>query len=154
MFGAYKRLNGFKNGVLTGKGLTFGGSLARTEATGFGLLYYTNAMLKAQGDTLTGKKIKISGSGNVATYAIQKATELGATVITVSDSNGYIYDPKGIDYQVVKQIKEVERGRIREYADRVASAEYHGGSVWTLTLTMTWLCPAQLKMRSTRIKPS
>lgn len=130
LFGAYKRLNGFKNGVLTGKGLTFGGSLARTEATGFGLLYYTNAMLKAQGDTLTGKKIKISGSGNVATYAIQKATELGATVITVSDSNGYIYDPKGIDYQVVKQIKEVERGRIREYADRVASAEYHGGSVW------------------------
>lgn len=113
LFGAYKRLNGFKNGVLTGKGLTFGGSLARTEATGFGLLYYTNAMLKAQGDTLTGKKIKISGSGNVATYAIQKATELGATVITVSDSNGYIYDPKGIDYQVVKQIKEVERGRIR-----------------------------------------
>lgn len=130
LFGAYKRLNGYQNGVLTGKGLTFGGSLARTEATGFGLLYYTNAMLKAQGDTLTGKKIKISGAGNVATYAIQKATELGAKVITVSDSNGYIYDPKGIDYKVVQQIKEVERGRIREYADRVASAEYHGGSVW------------------------
>ncbi len=115
---------------MTGKGLTFGGSLARTGATGFGLLYYTNAMLKAQGDTLTGKKIKVSGAGNVATYAIQKATELGAKVITVSDSNGYIYDPKGIDYKVVKQIKEVERGRIRDYADRVESAEYHGGSVW------------------------
>ncbi len=130
LFGAYKRLQGYKNGVLTGKGLTFGGSLARTEATGFGLLYYTNALVKAQGDSLEGKRIKISGAGNVATYAIQKATELGAKVITVSDSNGYIYDPKGINYKIVKRIKEVERGRIKEYADEVASAEYHGGSVW------------------------
>ncbi|AQW22295.1 glutamate dehydrogenase [Lentilactobacillus curieae] len=130
LFGAYKRLRGYQNGVLTGKGLTFGGSLARTEATGFGLLYYTNALVKAQGDSLEGKRIKISGAGNVATYAIQKATELGAKVITVSDSNGYIYDPKGINYKIVKKIKEVERSRIKEYADQVASAEYHGGSVW------------------------
>lgn len=130
LFGAYKRLNGYQNGVLTGKGLTFGGSLARTEATGFGLLYYTNALVKAQGDTLTGKKIKVSGAGNVATYAIQKATELGAKVITCSDSDGYVYDPSGIDYKIVQQIKEVERGRIKEYADRVATAQYHEGSVW------------------------
>lgn len=130
LFGAYKRLNGYQNGVLTGKGLTFGGSLARTEATGFGLLYYTHAMLKALGDTLTGKKIKISGSGNVAIYAIQKATEYGATVITCSDSDGYVYDPNGIDYKVVQQIKEVHRGRIKEYAQRVDTAEYHEGSVW------------------------
>ncbi|GEP23741.1 NADP-specific glutamate dehydrogenase [Lentilactobacillus diolivorans] len=130
LFGAYKRLNGYQNGVLTGKGLTFGGSLARTEATGFGLLYYTNALVKAQGDTLTGKKIKVSGAGNVATYAIQKATELGAKVITCSDSDGYVYDPSGINYKIVQQIKEVERGRIKEYADRVATAQYHEGSVW------------------------
>ncbi|KRM33646.1 glutamate dehydrogenase (NADP(+)) [Agrilactobacillus composti DSM 18527 = JCM 14202] len=130
LYGQYKRLNGSQNGVLTGKGLTYGGSQARTQATGFGVLYYTEALLKAQGDSLQGKKIKISGAGNVATYAIEKATELGATVITVSDSNGYIYDPKGIDFKVVQQIKEVERGRIKTYADRVESAEYHEGSVW------------------------
>ncbi len=134
LFGAYKRLQGYQNGVLTGKGLTFGGSLARTEATGFGLLYYTNAMIKAQGDSLAGKTIKISGAGNVAIYATQKAEELGAKVVTVSDSNGYIYDPHGIDYKIVKQIKEVERGRISEYAKRVSTAEYREGSVWDLDI--------------------
>lgn len=130
LYGQYRRLNGYQAGVLTGKGLTFGGSLARTEATGFGLLYYTDALLQAQSMELSRKKIKISGSGNVAIYAIQKATELGATVVTASDSNGFVYDPNGIDYQIVKQIKEVERGRIKEYADRVETATYHEGSVW------------------------
>lgn len=130
LYGQYRRLNGYQAGVLTGKGLTFGGSLARTEATGFGLLYYTDALLQAQNMELSGKKIKISGSGNVAIYAIQKAAELGATVVTASDSNGFVYDPNGIDYQIVKQIKEVERGRIKEYADRVETAIYHEGSVW------------------------
>jgi glutamate dehydrogenase (NADP+) len=130
MYGQYRRLNGYQAGVLTGKGLTFGGSLARTEATGFGLIYYTQALLKSHNNDINGKKVKVSGAGNVATYAIQKATELGATVLTASDSNGFVYDPTGIDYKMVKQIKEVERGRISEYADRVASATYHEGSVW------------------------
>ncbi|WP_203650932.1 NADP-specific glutamate dehydrogenase [Secundilactobacillus yichangensis] len=130
LYGQYRRLNGYQAGVLTGKGLTFGGSLARTEATGFGLLYYTDALLKAQDMAIKGKKIKISGSGNVAIYAIQKATALGATVVTASDSNGFVYDPNGIDYRIVKQIKEVERGRIKEYADRVETATYYEGSVW------------------------
>lgn len=130
LYGQYRRLKGYQAGILTGKGLSYGGSLARTEATGFGLLYYTKALLEAQGDELKGKKIKISGAGNVATYAIQKATELGATVVTASDSNGFVYDPNGIDYTVVKQIKEVERGRISDYAKRVATATYQEGSVW------------------------
>lgn len=130
MYGQYRRLNGYQAGVLTGKSLQFGGSLARTEATGFGLLYYTAAMLKDQGEALEGKTIKLSGAGNVAIYAAQKAAELGATVLTVSDSNGYVYDPNGIDYKIVKQIKEVERGRIKDYADRVATATYYEGSVW------------------------
>lgn len=130
LYGQYKRLNGSQNGILTGKGLSYGGSQARTEATGFGALYYADALLKAQGDTLKGKRIKVSGSGNVATYAIQKATELGAKVITVSDSNGYIYDENGIDYQRVKQIKEVDRDRIKVYSDQVDAATYTEGSVW------------------------
>ncbi|WP_137596720.1 NADP-specific glutamate dehydrogenase [Paucilactobacillus kaifaensis] len=130
MYGQYRRLNGYQAGVLTGKGLSYGGSLARTQATGFGLLYYTEALLAAQGEQLAGKKVKISGSGNVAIYAVQKATELGATVLTVSDSDGFVYDPNGIDYQLVQQIKEVERGRIKLYAQRVETAEYHEGSVW------------------------
>ncbi|KRK32555.1 NADP-specific glutamate dehydrogenase [Loigolactobacillus bifermentans] len=130
LYGQYRRLKGYQAGVLTGKGLSFGGSLARTEATGFGLLYYTEALLAADNDDLNGKKIKVSGAGNVAIYAIQKATELGATVLTASDSNGFVYDPNGIDYKVVQQIKEVERGRISDYAKRVETAEYHEGSVW------------------------
>ncbi|MCD2256150.1 NADP-specific glutamate dehydrogenase [Lactobacillus sp. CC-MHH1034] len=130
LYGQYKRLNFSKNGVLTGKGMTYGGSKIRTEATGFGLLYYVKALLEAQGDSLNGKKVKISGSGNVATYATQKAAELGATVITVSDSDGFVYDPKGIDYKIVQDIKEGHRGRIKEYAERQESATYHEGSVW------------------------
>jgi glutamate dehydrogenase (NADP+) len=135
LYGQYRKIRGYQPGVLTGKGLSFGGSLARTEATGFGLLYFTQALLQDQGEDLNGKRIKVSGSGNVAIYAIQKANELGATVLTASDSNGFVYDPNGIDYTIVKQIKEVERGRIKEYADRVTSAEYHEGSVWNFDLT-------------------
>ncbi|WP_300560361.1 NADP-specific glutamate dehydrogenase [Companilactobacillus sp.] len=134
LYGQYKRLNGSQNGILTGKGLEYGGSLARTEATGFGLIYYLDALIKGQGDSLKGKTIKISGAGNVAIYAIQKAQENGAKVVTASDSNGYVYDPNGIDVETVKQIKEVERGRIKEYADKISSATYSEGSVWDLDI--------------------
>ena len=132
MFGQYKRIRDEFSGVLTGKGLTYGGSLARTEATGFGLCYFTDEMLKANGKSFKDQTVIISGSGNVAIYATKKATELGGKVVTVSDSNGYIYDPDGIDLDVVKQIKEVERGRIKEYVNRTShkNAEYHDGSVW------------------------
>ena len=132
MFGQYKRIRDEFSGVLTGKGLTYGGSLARTEATGFGLCYFTDEMLKANGKSFKGQTVIISGSGNVAIYATKKATELGGKVVTVSDSNGYIYDPDGIDLDVVKQIKEVERGRIKEYVNRTShkNAESHEGSVW------------------------
>lgn len=132
LYGQYKRLNGSKPGILTGKGLTYGGSLARTEATGFGLIYYLHALLEDHGDHLSGKKIKISGSGNVALYALKRATEFGAKVITMSDSDGCIYDPNGIKFDVVKQIKEVERGRISEYVKRVETATYSMDSVWDL----------------------
>lgn len=134
LYGQYKRLNGSQNGILTGKGLDYGGSLARTEATGFGLIYYLNALIKGQNDTLAGKTVKISGAGNVAIYALQKAQENGAKVVTVSDSNGYIYDPEGIDLATVKQIKEVERGRIKEYADKIKTAKYSEGSVWNFDI--------------------
>lgn len=130
LYGQYKRLNGSQNGILTGKGLQYGGSLARTEATGFGLIYYLDALIKDQNDTLKDKIVKISGAGNVAIYALQKAQENGAKVVTVSDSNGYVYDPNGIDLATVKQIKEVERGRIKEYAEKIKSAQYFEGSVW------------------------
>ena len=130
LYGMYKRLNGSERGILTGKGLSFGGSLARTEATGFGLIYYTNAMLKANGKSLDGKRVLVSGAGNVATYAIQKATDNGATVISASDSNGYIIDENGINLDVLKDIKEVRRARIKEYVDAVPTASYHEGSVW------------------------
>lgn len=134
LYGQYRRLRGYQAGVLTGKGLDFGGSLVRPEATGFGLLYYTQAQLESHGTNLIGKKIKISGAGNVATYAVKKASELGAVAITVSDSNGFIYDPNGIDYRLVKQIKEIERGRIKEYAERVTGAQYYEGSVWNFDI--------------------
>ena len=134
MFGQYKRIRNEFVGVLTGKGLTYGGSLARTEATGYGLCYFTNEMLQANGKNFEGKTVVISGSGNVAIYACQKATTFGAKVVTVSDSNGYVYDPDGIELELVQQIKEVERGRIKEYVGRTShkNAEYHEGSVWTL----------------------
>lgn len=147
MFGQYKRLtNSFQGGMLTGKGLTFGGSLARTEATGYGLCYYTQEALRVlRNDSFEGKTVVISGSGNVATYAAQKAEQLGAKVVTVSDSNGYIYDPNGINVEVVKQIKEVERGRIKEYAERVPGSEYHEGSkgVWTVKGDIALPCATQ-----------
>lgn len=130
LYGQYKRLRGADRGVLTGKGLGYGGSLGRTEATGYGLAYYTQEMLKANNADFKGKRVAISGAGNVAIYAIQKVTELGGKVITCSDSNGYIVDERGIDVDTVKQIKEVERSRIKEYTEKVAGAKYYEGSVW------------------------
>ena len=135
LFGQYKRMRDEYSGVLTGKDLTFGGSLARTEATGYGLCYYTQEALQTlRKDSFQGKTVVISGSGNVAIFATEKAQQLGAKVVTASDSNGYVYDPNGIDLDVVKDIKLGHRGRIREYADRVDSAEYHEGckGVWTV----------------------
>ena len=133
MFGQYKRLRNEFTGVLTGKGLAFGGSLARTEATGYGLCYYTEEMLKSKGQSFKGKTVVISGSGNVAIYATEKATQLGAKVIALSDSNGYIVDENGINLDVVKQLKEVERARISEYAKRVPGSKYYEGKgIWTV----------------------
>jgi len=145
LFGQYKRIRNEFTGVLTGKGLNYGGSLARTEATGYGICYFAEEMLKAAGKSFEGQKVVISGSGNVATYAAQKAEQLGAKVVTVSDSNGYIYDPNGINVEVVKQIKEVERGRIKEYAERVPGSEYHEGSkgVWTVKGDIALPCATQ-----------
>ncbi len=145
LFGQYKRIRDEHVGVLTGRGLTYGGSLVRTEATGYGLVYICEEALKARGDDLKGKTVAISGSGNVAIYACQKAQQLGAKVVTMSDSNGYVYDKNGIDLAVVKQIKEVERGRIKEYAARVAGAEYHEGckGVWTVKCDVALPCATQ-----------
>ena len=146
LFGQYKRLRNEYTGVLTGKGLTYGGSLARTEATGYGLCYYTEEMLNCmKNDSFKGKTVVISGSGNVAIYANQKATELGAKVVAMSDSNGYIYDENGIDLAVVKQIKEVERGRIKEYAERVKGAKYVEGcrGIWSVKCDIALPCATQ-----------
>jgi glutamate dehydrogenase (NADP+) len=144
MFGQYKRLKNCFEGVLTGKGLSFGGSLARTEATGYGLVYIVEEYLKCAGDTMEGKTVCISGSGNVAIYATQKAQQLGAKVVTLSDSTGWIHDPAGIDVELVKQIKEVERGRISEYAKRKAGVEYHEGrGVWAIPCDIALPCATQ-----------
>lgn len=146
LFGQYKRLRNEFAGVLTGKGLEFGGSLARTEATGYGLCYYTQEALRVlRDDSFEGKTVVVSGSGNVAIFAIEKATQLGAKVVTCSDSNGYVYDPNGIDLDVVKDIKLNKRGRIREYADRVDGAEYHEGcrEVWTVPCDIALPCATQ-----------
>lgn len=145
LFGQYKRLRNEFTGVLTGKGLSYGGSLARTEATGFGLCYFAKEMLADAGMSFKGKKVVVSGSGNVAIYAAQKAMSLGATVIAMSDSSGYVYDPKGIDISVMKQIKEVERARIVEYADRVESAEFTPGckGIWTVKCDIALPCATQ-----------
>ena len=146
LFGQYKRLRNEYTGVLTGKGLTYGGSLARTEATGYGLCYYTEEMLKCmKNDSFAGKTVVISGSGNVAIYANEKATALGAKVVAMSDSNGYIYDENGIDLAVVKQIKEVERGRIKEYAARVKGAKYVEGcrGIWSVKCDIALPCATQ-----------
>ena len=146
MYGQYKRLRNEFTGVLTGKGLTYGGSLARTEATGYGLCYFVEEMLNCmKNDSFKGKTVVISGSGNVAIYANQKATELGGKVVAMSDSNGYIVDMNGINLDVVKQIKEVERGRIKEYVNRVKGAEYHEGcsGIWTVKCDVALPCATQ-----------
>ena len=146
LYGQYKRIRNEFTGVLTGKGLTYGGSLARTEATGYGLCYYTQEMLSCmKNDSFAGKTVVISGSGNVAIYACQKATELGGKVVAMSDSNGYVYDPNGISLDVVKQIKEVERGRIKEYAERVPGSTYTEGckGIWTIKCDIALPCATQ-----------
>ena len=146
MFGQYKRLRNEFTGVLTGKGLSYGGSLARTEATGYGLLYFTEEMMSCmKNDTIKGKTVVISGSGNVAIYATEKAQAMGAKVVALSDSNGYIYDPNGIKLDVVKQIKEVERGRIKEYVNRVEGATYTEGckGIWTIKCDVALPCATQ-----------
>lgn len=144
MFGQYKRLRNEFSGTLTGKGLKWGGSLVRTEATGYGLCYFTEAMLKEHSTSFAGKTVVISGSGNVAIYACEKATQLGAKVVALSDSNGYVYDPNGIQLDVVKDIKEVKRGRIKEYAERVSGAQYHEGKgIWTIPCDIALPCATQ-----------
>lgn len=144
LFGQYKRLTGLYEGVLTGKGLTFGGSLARTEATGYGLIYMLDEMLKHNGKELAGKTVLVSGSGNVAIYAVQKAQALGAKVVAMSDSNGYVYDPDGIKLDVVKEIKEGRRGRIKEYVDAVPTAKYtEGKGIWTIPCDIALPCATQ-----------
>ena len=149
LFGQYKRLkNAYEAGVLTGKGLTYGGSLARTEATGYGLLYFTSLYLADNGMDYKDKTVVISGSGNVATYAIEKAQEFGAKVVACSDSNGYVYDPDGIDLKLVKEIKEVRRGRIKEYAEKKPSAKYTEGckGIWTIPCDIALPCATQQEL--------
>ena len=144
LFGQYKRIRGLYEGVLTGKGLTFGGSLIRTEATGYGVVYMLNEIAKAHNDSVAGKTIVVTGSGNVAIYAVEKATQLGAKVVAMNDSNGYIYDPNGINLDVVKDIKEVKRGRIKEYADRVEGAVYtEGKGIWNIKCDIYLPCATQ-----------
>ncbi len=145
LYGQYKRITGLYEGVLTGKGLSYGGSLARKEATGFGLCYLTNAMLKKHGLSFQGQRVVVSGSGNVAIYAATKATELGGKVVAMSDSNGYVVDENGINLEVVKQIKEVERGRIKEYAARVPGSMYTEGfrGIWTVKCDIALPCATQ-----------
>ena len=148
LFGQYKRIRGLYEGVLTGKGLTFGGSLARTEATGYGLLYFTNAMLKANDIDIAGKTIAVSGAGNVAIYAIEKAQQLGGKPVTCSDSTGWIYDPEGIDVELLKEVKEVRRERLTAYAEARESAEYHEGKgVWTIKCDIALPCATQNELQ-------
>ena len=144
-YGQYKRITGLYEGVLTGKGLTWGGSLGRKQATGFGLCYLVKAMMERNGKTIAGKTAVVSGSGNVAIYACEKITTMGAKVVAMSDSNGYVYDANGIDLAVVKQIKEVERGRIKEYAARVPGAVYTEGckGIWTIPCQIALPCATQ-----------
>ncbi len=147
MYGQYKRLTGLYEGVLTGKGLTYGGSLARTEATGYGLLYLTQEMLKCNGRDIAGRTIAVSGAGNVAIYAIQKAQQLGGNPVTCSDSTGWIYDPQGIDVALLKEVKEVKRARLTEYAAARPGAQYHecaeGSNVWTVKCDIALPCATQ-----------
>lgn len=145
MYGQYKRIrNSFDAGVLTGKGINWGGSLVRTEATGYGLVYFAAEMLKDAGTNMDGKKVIVSGAGNVAIYAIEKLQELGADVITASDSSGYVYDPDGLDLDLLKQVKEVERGRIKDYADKRPSATFvSDGSIWDVECDVALPCATQ-----------
>ena len=148
MYGQYKRLTGLYEGVLTGKGLTYGGSLARTQATGYGLLYLTEEMLKCNGKDIAGKTVAVSGSGNVAIYAIEKAQQLGANVVTCSDSTGWVYDPEGIDVELLKEVKEVKRARLTEYAAKRPSAQYHdkateGTNQWIIKVDVALPCATQ-----------
>ena len=154
LYGQYKRITGLYEGVLTGKGLTWGGSLARKEATGYGLCYFTQAMMERNGKTIAGKTVVVSGSGNVAIYAVQKITEMGAKVVAMSDSNGYIYDPDGIKLDVVKQLKEVERKRIKEYVKAVPTATYTEGcsGIWTISCQIALPCATQNEINEASAK--
>ena len=144
MYGQYKRIKGLYEGVLTGKGLTWGGSLVRTQATGYGLVYIVDEMLKDLGKTMAGQTVVVSGSGNVAIYATEKAQQLGGKVVALSDSNGYVYDPDGIKLDIVKEIKEVRRGRIKEYVDAVPTAKYtEGKGIWTIPCDIALPCATQ-----------
>ncbi len=144
LFGQYKRIKGVYEGVLTGKGLSYGGSLARKEATGYGLLYFTKEMLQTNGIDIAGKTVCVSGSGNVAIYAAEKATEMGAKVVTVSDSTGWVYDSEGIDIAALKEIKEVKRARLTEYKNYRPNSEYHEGKgVWTVKCDIALPCATQ-----------
>ena len=148
MYGQYKRLTGLYEGVLTGKGLSYGGSLARTEATGYGLLYFVEEMLKCNGKDIAGKTVAVSGAGNVAIYAIQKAQQLGAKPVTCSDSTGWIYDPEGIDVELLREVKEVKRARLTEYAAARPSAQYHdkkaeGTNQWSVKVDIALPCATQ-----------
>ena len=153
MYGQYKRITNLYEGVLTGKGRTFGGSLARPEATGYGLVYIVDEMLKSVGKEIKGKTIVVSGSGNVAQYAIQKAQSLGGKVVTCSDSGGYVYDPEGIKLDVLFDIKQVKRGRISEYANRVAGATYHAGErPWSVKCDVALPCATQNELNGEEAK--
>ena len=144
LFGQYKRLTGLYTGVLTGKGLTFGGSLARTEATGYGLIYFVSEMLATKGESFDGKTVVVSGSGNVAIYACEKAQQLGARVVAMCDSNGWIYDKDGVKMEIIKDIKEVRRARISEYVKSVPTAEYHPGKgIWSVKCDIALPCATQ-----------
>lgn len=147
LYGQYKRLTNQFEGTLTGKGISYSGSLVRTEATGYGLVYITEEMLKAHGKTIRGAVVSVSGSGNVAIYAVEKAEQMGAKVVTVSDSSGYVYDPAGINVEVLKEIKEVRRGRIKEYVQMVpGSAYFEGKKVWEVKCDVALPCATQYEL--------
>lgn len=153
LFGQYKRVRDLYEGVLTGKGLTYGGSLVRTQATGYGVVYILNELLTAHNDQIAGKTVIVTGSGNVAIYAVEKATQLGAKVVAMCDSNGYIYDPEGIKLDIVKDIKEVKRGRIQEYADRVEGATFTAGvGIWNIKCDIYLPCATQNELGLDAVK--
>ena len=153
LYGQYKRIRNLSEGVLTGKGLTFGGSLIRTQATGYGVVYILDELMKAHNDSLEGKTVIVTGSGNVAIYAVEKATQLGAKVVAMCDSNGYIHDPSGINLDVVKDIKEVKRGRIKEYTDRVEGSTYtEGVGIWNIKCDVYLPCATQNELGLDAVK--